>query len=216
MASSSEEDSEPTVCFDKAHIFDPDSFLDRHFDPEEEIWFECDLFPCPHRYNSVESSIYPTWKHYLCQIWQEFREFALPFVQEGYSPPYPNRIPLPGTPDLPPVSPAEELSEFLVYPEEPSDDEAEVEGLLSFLPEVSDELSFFDFHILTSTAMSDPKDTSVPILRKASDYANWAGAMRGYLTFLEAWPAISPGDDKAADYAKHNAHAQGAIIMRTV
>ena len=63
--------------------------------------------------------------------------------------------------------------------------------------------------------MSDPKDTSVPILRKASEYANWAGAMCGYLTFLEAWPAISPGATNTADYAKHNAHAQGAIIMRT-
>lgn len=63
--------------------------------------------------------------------------------------------------------------------------------------------------------MGDVKPDTIPILTQASQYANWAAAMRGYLTFIESWPTIALGTSTLEGFAKMNARAQGVLIMHT-
>ncbi|TFY52466.1 hypothetical protein EVJ58_g10003 [Rhodofomes roseus] len=63
--------------------------------------------------------------------------------------------------------------------------------------------------------MGDVKPDNVPKLSSASQYADWSAAMRGYLVFIQAWPAVTATGTPAADFATQNARAQGVLFMRT-
>ncbi|TFY55593.1 hypothetical protein EVJ58_g8149 [Rhodofomes roseus] len=130
---------------------------------------------------------------------QEDFIFANSF-SEASSPPGPEHVARLPSPSSTVYSPLTPLSEVLF--------EAPLE------PIVFESEEFNEFILLTTT-MGDVKPDAIPVLAQASQYANWSAAMRGYLTFIEAWPAIAPGTTTDANYGKMNSRAQGVLLMRT-
>lgn len=228
MASEGESVSEPFNCQGLPHIFDLEDNCHRHIKRKSSNWEECDHRYCPNSTSAPPTTEFtvPDWAVEVAP-WQESEDFAAEFEREY----------LPGPEHLTelPVSESEGETQsfieesFFPGPEHLTalpDSETEESESESFseeefieeqllLPPEEFSLSFFDLHIFSALVMSDIKDSGISVLRKASDYPNWAAQMRGYLTFTEAWPAITAGTPAPENYNTMNARAQGIIIMKT-
>ena len=191
----------PYDCTNHFHLFDLDEVCDLHHRSTTRRWEYCDNTCCPHRYTTGQGG-FPrhTWGGIEVDSWQENFLFASAF--SGSDPPTLEHfilLPESGT-SSPVLSPEVEATQlpFDVFDTEPDFESSEQD----------------EFIFLTLT-MGDLKPDSVPKLSSASQYAEWSAAMRGYLIFIEAWPAILAEPSTDADYKKNNARCQGVIMMRT-
>lgn len=223
-SSSSSESEEPVDCSSFLHLFNVSYLSDVHFDPEDEYWQPCDTHPCPNRYTNAHLPLLRRPQSFAFEhiaVYQEDPNY------DGSGPPIWLSIPLPDSPveqsaslsdpflDFISNSPEEQLESFNISPVLPDSPE-------TYVLENSFTDKQTDFIIVTSI-MSDIKSDTIPILKAASGYNEWASSMKGYLTFLCSWYACvtdkpiaaSDNHNEVDKWEDANARAQGMLFMQT-